>query len=135
MSFGSSLCARSRLLAGFFPVAGEFENQPGMQILEQTVPIRARQLVDGLDRAARPRWRRRTAQPESSVAARSVIGPRTDCRQMRPRRLILLLLDRAHAEREPRDAVGLVVLDNPLRELDGFLDFAACQQREEGAVE
>jgi hypothetical protein len=53
---------------------------------------------------------------------------------MLPRGLILLLLDRTDAKCEPRDAVGLVGLDDLLCELDGFLDFAACQQREESAV-
>jgi len=54
---------------------------------------------------------------------------------MLPRRLILLLLDRADSEREPRDAVGLFGLDDLFGEPHRLFDFAAGQQRKEGAIE
>ena len=37
-------------LAGFLLVAGEIEDQAGVQVLEQRVPVGALQLVDRLDR-------------------------------------------------------------------------------------
>ena len=56
-------------------------------------------------------------------------------RDVLARRLILLLLQRAHAEHEPRDAMGLVELDDALGELDRLVDLAVDQDREERALE
>src|SRR5262249_16558064 len=48
---------------------------------------------------------------------------------------ILLLLDRAHAENEPRDAVVLVDLQNALGKLHPLLNFAIGKYRQESAAE
>ena len=55
--------------------------------------------------------------------------------ELRARGLILLLLDRAHAEHEPRDAVVLVGLEHALGELGRLVDIAIGEHGEEGAVE
>ena len=47
---GVELVGALETLAGFLLVAGEIEDQAGMQILEQRVPVGALQLVDRLDR-------------------------------------------------------------------------------------
>ena len=64
-----------------------------------------------------------------------MIGPRIDCGQIAARGGILLLLERVHAEHQPRDAIGLVGLRDALGELHRFVDIAVDQQRQEGAVE
>ena len=74
-------------------------------------------------------------QAASNVAARSVIGPRTDCASCWRAVRVLLLLDRAHAEHEAGDAIGLVDLQQPLRQPDGFVDLAVLEHRQEGAAQ
>ncbi len=56
-------------------------------------------------------------------------------RQIAARGGILLLLERAHAEHQPRDAIVLVGLHDALGIFHGFVDIAVDQQRQEGAVE
>src|SRR5262249_32527352 len=48
---------------------------------------------------------------------------------------ILLLLDRAHPEDEPRDAIVLVDLQNAFGKLDPFISLAIGKHRQEGAAE
>src|SRR5262249_32540510 len=48
---------------------------------------------------------------------------------------ILLLLDRAHPKNEPRDAIVLVDLQDPLCEPDSLVDLPIGQHRQEGAAE
>ena len=74
-------------------------------------------------------------QADSSVAARSVIGPRTDWANCWRGDRVLLLLDGAHAQHQPRDAVVLVDLEHPVGEMDRLVDIAVGQHRQEGAVE
>jgi hypothetical protein len=64
-----------------------------------------------------------------------VIGPRIDWTSSRRATRILLLLDRAHAEDEPRDALVFVDLQNAFGELDALLDFAVGKHRQEGAAQ
>src|SRR4029450_11634700 len=47
---------------------------------------------------------------------------------------ILLLLDRAHPEDKPCDAIVFVDLQNAFSELDALLDFAIGKHRQEGAA-
>ena len=87
-----------------------------------------------------------------SVACLASVGSRhRPCRQQRrgeigdrpadrlgelpARDRILLLLERAHPEDEPRDAIVLVDLQNALGELDRFVNLAIGQHRQEGAAE
>ena len=80
------------------------------------------------------RRRRASAQADSSVAVRSVIGPRTDWVKFCRAAGIVFLLERAHAEHEPGDAVGLVDLEQPVGELAGLVDVAVGEHGEEGAA-
>ena len=48
---------------------------------------------------------------------------------------VLLLLERAHAEHQPRDAVVLVELDDLVGKPDRLLDIALRQHRQEGALQ
>ena len=48
---------------------------------------------------------------------------------------IFLLLEVAHADHQPRDAVGLVHRQDAVGELDGLVDVAIGQRGDEGAVE
>ena len=73
-----------------------------------------------------PTW----VQADSSVAARSVIGPRTDCASCWRAIAILLLLDRPHAEHEAGDAVALVDLQQPLGQPHRLVDLAVLQHRQ-----
>ncbi len=68
---------------------------------------------------------------------RGEIGDRTAhrLRELAPRNRVLLQLDRAHAEHQPRIAIGLVELQDALGEPGGFLDVAVGQHRHEGSVE
>jgi len=47
----------------------------------------------------------------------------------------LLLLDRAHSEDKPRDAIVLVDLQDALGKLHPFIDLAIGEHRQEGAAE
>ena len=105
-----------------------------MQILEDRIPVRPGKLVDGVDRGL-DLGRARQRPADSSVAVRSVIGPRIDWASSRRAIAILLLLERAHPEHEPRDAIGLVDLQNAFGELDRLVDLAVRQHRQEGALE
>src|SRR5262249_45674718 len=52
--------------------------------------------------------------------------------ELLPRLRVLLLLDRAHAEHEPRDAIGLVVLQYAVGKPRRFLDIAVGKDGKEG---
>ena len=121
-------------LGGLLLLAGEVEDQRGMQILEDGVPIRAGELVDGVDRMLRlVRVRHRPGRQQR----RRQVGDRPADRlgELAARGRILLLLDRTHPEDEPRDAIVLVDLQNALGEPDRLVDLAIGQHRQEGAVE
>ena len=105
-----------------------------MQILEDAVPVRARRACPCVSIAPRVSPAPSSAQADSSVAVRSVTGPRTDwakfCRAAR----IVLLLERANADHETGDAVGVVDLQEPVGELAGLIDIAVGEHGEEGAA-
>ena len=105
-----------------------------MQILEDGVPVGAGELVDRLGRLLRlGRARHRPCRQQR----RGKVGDRPADRlgELPARDRILLLLDRAHPEHEPRDAIVLVDLHDALGELDRFVDLAIGQHRQEGAAE
>ena len=127
-------CRHARALGRFLALRRHVEDQAGMQILEDRVPVRARQLVDRIDRDLgfaradlRPGRQQRGGQIGDRAAHR--LG------QFAARGRILLLLERPHAEHEPRDAIVLVDLQDALGEPGRFVDLAIGQNREEGAVE
>ncbi len=131
---GVELVGALQPLAGVLAMAGELEDQAGMHVLEDGVPFRAGQLVDGIGRLpglARARMRPGREQRRREVRDRAAHR----LRQFPPCVRILLVLDRAHAEHEPRDAVGLVDLDHALGKLDRLVDLAVGQHRQEGAAE
>ena len=120
-------------LAGFLLLAGKIEDHRGVQILEDGVPVRTGKLVDGVGRSldlgrARLRPGRQQGCGEIGDRAADRLG------EFPARDRILLLLDRAHAEHEPGDAVGLVDLQHAFGELDRLLDLAIGQHRQEGAA-
>ena len=105
-----------------------------MHILEDRIPIRSGEPVERVDRRMRiagagigPRRQQRRRQ----------IGDRTAhrLREILPRQRILLLLERAHAEHQPRDPVVAIDLHQPVGQAAGFVDIALGQHREEGAAE
>src|SRR5262249_33653512 len=105
-----------------------------MQILEVGVPIFAAKLVDGvgcLPRLARARHRPCRQQRRSEGGDR----PADRLGKLATRDRILLLLDRAHPEDEPRDAIVLVDLQNAFGKLDPFISLAIGKHRQEGAAE
>ena len=106
-----------------------------MQVLEDGVPVRPGEPVERVDAPRACRRRRHRPRPCSSVAVRSVTGPRTDCAKFCRASGILLLLERAHAEHQPRDAIVAVDLHQPVGQPAGLVDFAVGQNREEGAAE
>jgi len=122
------------VLGGLFLLAGDVEDQRGMQLLEDGVPICAGKLVDGVGRLLRlGRVRHRPGRQQR----RGEVGDRPADRlgELAARDRILLLLDRAHPKDEPRDAIVLVDLQNALREPDPFLNLAIGEHRQEGAAE
>ena len=121
-------------LAGFLLVAGEVVDHAGMQVLEDRVPIRPGELVDR-------RHRFLGAAARIKAPARQQRGrqigdrPAHRLRQLAAGRGVLLVLERAHAKHELGDAVVLVGLRDALGKLDGFIDVAVDQERQERAVE
>ena len=105
-----------------------------MQILEDGVPIRPGEPVEGIDRGARVAG---AGQRPGRQQRRRQIGDRAAhrLREILPGRRVLLLLERAHAEHQPRDAIVAVDLEHPVGEPAGFVDVAVGQHREEGAAE
>ena len=80
-----------------------------MQILEEAIPIGTRQAIHGLDRGlgfVRAKLNPCRQQRGGEVSHRPAHG----LRNILPRRRILLLLDVAHAENKPGDAVVAVDL-------------------------
>src|SRR5262249_3218065 len=108
--------------------------QRGMRLLEDGIPIRAGELVDGVGRPLRlGRVRHRPCRQQR----RCEVGDRPTDRlgELAARNRILLLLDRAYPEDEPRDAIVLVDLQNALGELDPFVSLAIDEYRQEGPAE
>ncbi len=121
-------------LAGFFGLSGQIQNHAGMQVLEDRVPVRACELVDRSDRAfgVAAAIHRPCAQQ-----SRGQVGDRPADRldEVRPRRRILLLLERAHADNQPRNTIVLVVLQDAFGVTHRFVDVAIDEERQERAVE
>ena len=121
-------------LGGVLLLTGEIKDHRGVQILEDGIPVRTGELVDGVGRGLDlGRARHRPCRQQG----RGKIGDRAADRlgEFPARDRILLLLDRTYAEHEPGDAVGLVDLQNALGQLDRFIDLAVRQHRQEGAAE
>ena len=91
------LVSAGEALAGAFFVVGEIENESGMQILENTVPIRSGQLVQSLDRATAIAG---TGLRPGRQQRRRQIGDRTAdrLRHVLARRGVAFLLEIAHAD-------------------------------------
>ena len=105
-----------------------------MQVLEDRIPFRTGQLVDIGDRrlgiagaVAGPARQQRRDQIGDRSADRLV--------DVELRGRVFLLLEVAHADHEPRDAVGLVQRQDAVGELDRLVDVAIGQRRDEGAIE
>ena len=105
-----------------------------MQVLEDRIPLGARELVDagrGGLHVARARLRPAREQHRHEIGDRS--AHRLIDVLLRGR--VVLLLQRAHADHEARDAVGLVGLQDLFRELHRLVDVAVGERGDERAVE
>ena len=120
--------------AGILVLARDLEDHAGVEILEDRIPFRAGQLVDTGDRrlgiaraVARPARQQRRHQVGDRPADRLV--------DVELRGRIFLLLEVAHADHQPRDAVRLVHRQDAIGKLDRFIDVAIGQRGDEGAVQ
>ena len=119
---------------GILFLARNLEDHAGVEILEDRIPFGAGQLVDIGDRClgiagaiGRPARQQRRHQIGDRPADRLV--------DVDLRGGIFLLLEVAHADHQPRDAVGLVHRQDAVGELDGLVNVAIRQRGDEGAVE
>ena len=121
-------------LAGFLLVVGDIEDEPGVGVLEDGVPVRSSQLVERFDRGVRVA---RARESPCRKQRRRQIGHRAAhrLREVLPRHRVLLLLERPHADHQPRDAVSAIELDEPVGEPCGFVDVAFAEHGEESAAE
>ena len=105
-----------------------------MQVLEDGVPIRSGEPIQGVDRGARVAG---AGQRPRREQRRGQIGHRTahGLRKILPGDRILLLLERPHADHQARNAVGAVELDQSVGEPAGFVDVAVGQNGQKGAAE
>ena len=121
-------------LARFRLVAGEIEDQAGVQVLEDRVPFGTGQPVDRRHRGLgvtgaiqRPGREQRRGQIGDRAANR--------LRQSTARDAVLLVLERAHAKHQFGDAIALVGLRDAFGVFHRFVDVAVDQERQESAVE
>ncbi len=105
-----------------------------MQVLEDRVPFRPAEMVDLADGVPdiplalhAPGRKQRGGQ----IGDRPVHG----LIELAARRAVMLLLDPVHAQHQPAHAVVLVGAQHAVGELHRFLDLAADDQREKGAIE
>ncbi len=114
--------------AGVLVIAGEIENEAGVQALEDRVPVRTRELVDQQDGVlgiVRAGHRPAGQQRRGEIGDRAARG----LRQLGFRDRILLGLDRLDAKHDANVARRLVDLQQTLAELYGLLDIALGHQR------
>jgi len=121
-------------LASIALLARQIEDHAGVQALEDVVPVRSDKLVDRIDRGlvfSRARLRPGGQQRAGEISDRRPqrLG------QLLARDRILLLLDRPHAQDQPRDAIVLVDLYDPLSELDGFVHVTIGEHGQERAAQ
>ena len=104
-----------------------------MQILEDGVPVGPGELVDGFDRALGVVGAIKAPPAEQS---RRQVGDRTlgGLRELGSRRLVLLLLEGAHAQDQAGIAVGLVELQKPFGDPRRFVDLAIGHDGVEGEL-
>ncbi len=105
-----------------------------MQVLENAVPIRTGQLVELVHRSARIAC---PVQRPGGQQRRGKIGHRTVHRlaKVLPGERVLLLLEFAHPDHQPRDAIGVIDLKQSFGKLAGFIDVAVAHLGEKRAVE
>ncbi len=131
---GVELVGALEALAGFLLLPGQVEDHGRVQILEDGIPVGAGELVDLVGRGLRLAGAR--LRPCREQRRRKVGDRAADrLRELAPRGRILLLLDRAHAQHQPSDAVGLVDLQDALGELDRLVNLAVGEHCEEGTAE
>ena len=121
-------------LAGVFLIVREIEDDPGMKILEDAVPIRAAELVQHFDRDARiPGAIERPCRQQR----RRQVGHRAAHRlgKILPGRPIMPQLEFAYADHKTRDAVGVIDRKEPLGKFAGVVDVAIREHRKESAAE
>ena len=119
---------------GVLFVVGEIEDQSGMHVLEDRIPVRPGEPVERVDCRMRiagagigPGRQQRGGKIGNRAADR--------LREILPRQRILLLLERADAEHKPRDPIAAIDLHQTVGEAAGLLDIAFGEHGQEGAAE
>ena len=105
-----------------------------MHVLENRIPIRSGEPVESVDRGVRiagARIRPRAEQRGGEIRDRTA----NRLSKILPRKRILLLLERAHPEHEPRDPVITIDLHHAIGQTAGLVDFALGEHRQERAAE
>ena len=120
--------------AGVFFLAGKFKDHRRMQVLEDRVPLGTGQLVDVGDgrfgvacAVTGPARQQRGDQIRDRTAYRLIDVGLRGC--------VFLLLQIAHADDEPGDAIGLIHRENAVGELDGVVNIAVRERGNEGAIQ
>ena len=110
-------------LAGFLLVAGNIENQAGMQFLENCVPVRPGEMIDCRDGSLGIVG---AVSAPGRQQGRGEVGDRSANRlcEFAACGGVLLALEAADTENQARDTVVLVDLYDALCEFHGFVDFA-----------
>ena len=120
--------------AGVLFLAGQFEDHAGVQVLEDRVPFRTGQLVDigdgGLAVAG-------AVTGPARQQRRDQIGdrPADGLVDVELRGRIFLLFQVAHADHQPRHAIGFVDGEDAIGKLDGLVDIAIGERGNERAIE
>lgn len=131
---GIELVGAVETLLRFLAVVRLIENESGMEVLEQGVPVGAGELVDRLDRRARF-----VGANEAPCGQKGggQIGHRPPDRlgDMLARGRILLLLERADADHKTGDALVAIALQDAVAEAGGLLDVAFGKNGYESAIE
>ena len=112
-------------------VVGEVEDQAGMHVLEDAVPFGARELVDGVDGAlgvVGAEGAPGAEQRRREIGHRSLGG----LAELRAGFLVVLGLERLHAEHEVGVAVVAIELDQAIGEPRRFIDVAVGEHGVEG---
>ena len=105
-----------------------------MKVLEDRIPFRAGQLVDGGDRSlgiasavSGPAGQKRSDEVRDRTADRLIDVGLGAC--------VFLLLEIAHADHKPRHAIGLVDGKNAVGEFDGLINIAVRERGNERPIQ
>ncbi len=105
-----------------------------MQVFENAVPIRSRQLVQGVDRRVRVAC---AGKRPGRQQRRGQIGDRTAhrLRKVVASRRVMLFLQLPNADDKPRNPIAVIDRQQPVGELAGAVDIAVAQLGEKSAAQ